>query len=246
MTVAPSPVDARQRAHPPHLLWLVATALGAAAVAVTVTLLLQHDVFQSSSSSTGLRGSGIAATQSRHVRSFRSVELAGANIVTVRVGGKQTVTVRGDDNLIRFITTRVTSGKLVVDQSGSFTTKSRMGVAVTVPALDAVTLSGSGILTVDGVSGSRFSVRVPGSGLLTATGAAARLDARLSGSGDVRLQDLTARDVTATVSGSGRLQVHALRSLDASLSGSGAIFYSGNPAKVTRNISGNGAILKSS
>jgi hypothetical protein len=246
MTVAPSPLNERRRAHPPHILWLVATALVAAAIAVTVTLLLQHDLSQGSSSSSGLHGSGVVATQTRHLASFRSIDLAGANVVTVRVGDRQTVTVRGDDNLIRLITTRVTSGKLVVDQSRSFTTRSGMAVQVTVPALDAVTLSGSGVLTVDGVRGSEFSVRVPGSGLVTANGTVSRLDARLSGSADVRLQDLTARDVAASVSGSGRLQVHASRSLDASLSGSGAIFYGGSPPKVTQNVTGSGAILKSS
>jgi hypothetical protein len=244
VTVAPSPLNEHRRGHPPRVVWLVATAVVAAAVAVTVTLLLEHDVFQSSSSTSGLHGSGVVATQTRQLPSFRSVELAGANVVTVRVGGKQAVAVRGDDNLIRFITTRVTSGKLVVDQTRSFSTKSPMGVQVTVPALGAVTLSGSGVLTVDGVRGSEFTVHVPGSGLLIAAGAVSRLDARLSGSGDVRLQELTARDVTASVSGSGRLQVYAGRTLDASLSGSGAIFYSGSPAKVTRTVSGSGAILE--
>ena len=244
MTVFPSPLNERRRAHPPRIVWLVATALVAAGAAAAVTLLLQHDVFQNTSNSSGPRGSGVVATQTRDLERFASVELAGANIVTVRVGRRQTVTVRGDENLIPFITTRVTNGKLVVGQSRSFTTKSRMGVEVTVPALDAGTLSGSGILTVDGVRSSRFSVRVPGSGLLTVTGKVIRLDARLSGSGDVRLQDLIARDVTASVSGSGRLQVHATHSLDASLSGTGAILYSGNPAKVTQNVSGNGAIVE--
>ena len=119
-----------------------------------------------------------------------------------------------------------------------------MTVDVTVPRLESAVLSGSGIVAVDGVQATQFTVRVPGSGLLTVSGRVDRLDASLAGSGDVRLGGLAARDVTASVSGSGRLAVQATASLDASISGSGAIFYSGNPATVTRTITGSGAILE--
>ena len=80
-------------------------------------------------------------------------------------------------------------------------------------------------------------------GVLTVTGAARRLDASLAGSGDLRLQGLASRDARATVSGSGRLQVRAARTLHASVPGSGAIFYSGNPERVIRNVTGTGAIV---
>ena len=52
-------------------------------------------------------------------------------------------------------------------------------------------------------------VRLSGSGMLTVTGTARRLEAGLAGSGDLRLQGLESRDARATVSGSGRLQVWA-------------------------------------
>jgi hypothetical protein len=105
-------------------------------------------------------------------------------------------------------------------------------------------LSGSGIVTADGVRAKDLTVRVPGSGVVRLGGTADRLRADLSGSGDVQLQDLVARDVTAKLSGSGRLQVHAFESLDALVSGSGAIFYTGDPSTVSSNVTGSGAILQ--
>ena len=60
----------------------------------------------------------------------------------------------------------------------------------------------------------------------------------------MRLGDLVARDVTATVSGSGQLLVDARGSLDASIPGSGVVLYTGRPADVRQDVSGNGAVLE--
>ena len=99
-------------------------------------------------------------------------------------------------------------------------------------------------MTAEGVHAASLDVRVPGVGVLVARGTADRLDAGLAGSGDVQLQDLVAGKVRATVSGSGRLQVHASESLDAIVSGTGAIFYSGDPGSVNRDVTGTGAIVR--
>ena len=155
--------------------------------------------------SSGLKGSGVGATQVRTVPAFTAVDLAGSNNVTVHVGDTQTVTVHGDDNLIRYVTTTVQGGTLAVGQSRDFSTTSPMSVEITVPALDAATLSGAGVLTATGVAADHFTVRAPGSGVLVVTGTATTLDATLAGTGDIRLDGLAAPHATASVPGTGRL-----------------------------------------
>lgn len=243
MTIAPTPLH-HGRTHGRRSLVVVAVAAVLVLVAVGVTLLLHYDVFQSSSESTAAQGSGVAAAQTRTVSAFRSVELAGTNNVTILVGGKQRVVVRGDDNLLRHVTTKVLDGRLVVGTRGSFTTASPMSVEVGVPALAALTLSGSGTVTADNIRAQSLAVRLTGSGLLRAGGTANRLEVSLGGSGDAQLEQLVAGDVHAVLSGSGRIVVHATSKLDASVLGTGTILYSGNPAKVTTNISGQGAITR--
>ena len=76
--------------------------------------------------------------------------------------------------------------------SGEFRPKTPMTVEVTAPKLDALALSGSGIVTAEGVHAASLVVRVPGVGVLVPRGTADRLDAGLAGSGDVQLQDLVA------------------------------------------------------
>jgi hypothetical protein len=232
------------KTHSTHVSLLVAI-LAFLLGGLTVALLYHSDVFDDSSGST-YEGSGVPATQARDVPAFHGVELAGSNNVVIRVGEPQSVVVRADDNLLKRVTTKVRSGTLVIANTpGSFTTRSPMIVEVAAPTLDAVTLSGSGNILVDGVEAGSLKVRVPGSGTLTGSGTAMRLDVSVSGSGSVQLMRLVANDAHAVVSGSGSIFVTATESLDASVSGSGAVLYAGNPAKVTKSVTGTGAITGS-
>ena len=240
MTFAPAPVPARA-GHPRLLAGLL---IGAACTAAGAFLLVHYGGVGSSSSSGTLQGSGRAVAQVRTVPAFTSVELAGSNNVTVSVGGKQRVVVRGDDNLVARVTTHVQAGRLVIgNRPGSFTTTAPMSVTVTVPELNGFTLSGSGTVGVDGISTPRFTLALPGSGVIDASGTATRLGASVSGSGQAGLIDLRAQDVDASVSGSGTIMLTALDRLDASISGSGSIIYLGDPAHVTKTVSGSGAII---
>jgi hypothetical protein len=222
-------------------------ALGAALVLLASTgllLLVETDVFRGSSSASG-QGSGVAASQPRDVAAFSGIDLAGSNVVTVRVGGKQSVVVHGDDNLLSRITTKVRAGTLVIGNTpGSFKTRTPMSVEVTVPSLESLALSGSGVLVVTGVDTQALTATLSGSGVLRASGTAAKLDIELPGSGDAQLDQLVARDVHAVVRGSGRILVTATASLNAAVPGSGAIIYSGNPAHVTTSITGSGAVVR--
>jgi hypothetical protein len=214
---------------------------------LTVALLYRLDVLGSSSGSTpsgsATEGSGVSATQTRAVAAFTSVDLAGSNNVVIRVGEKQSVVVRGDDNLLDRVTTEAHSGELVIGNTpGSFTTRSPMSVEVHVPTLEALTLDGSGNIVVDGIESESLTVALPGSGTLTGSGTATRLVVTVSGSGVVQFTGLVAQDARAVVSGSGSIFATVTRSLDASVSGSGAILYAGNPQDVTKSVTGSGTI----
>jgi Putative auto-transporter adhesin, head GIN domain len=195
------------------------------------------------SSGSGAQGSGVAATQPRVLDTFSSLDLAGSNNVSVAVGGRQSVVVHADSNLMRNVTTRMVAGTLVIGTTGSFTTRSPMSVEVSVPSLAAVTLSGSGKISVTGIDTPRLTVTLPGSGALYLSGTVAELNVTLEGSGLAQLDNLLARDVHAVVAGSGLIRVTATASLNAEVPGSGAIVYSGNP-QVTSSVTGSGAVAR--
>jgi hypothetical protein len=242
MTVAPTPLHRQPQRR--ALVWIVGV-FGLVAVGVGIGLIIDSEIFESSSSSNTVHGSGVAATETREVPPFAGVDLAGGTDVTVRVGEERSVVVRGDDNLLSRITTEVVDGNLVVGQTpGSFETKSPTRVGVSIPSLDDLKLTGSGILTVTGIDADNVTVALAGSGIVRASGTATRLTVDLPGSGEAELKELVARDVNAVVSGSGLLLITATDRLDASVPGSGAILYSGNPADVTTSIAGSGAVIR--
>jgi hypothetical protein len=241
ITSAPRPSAPHRHNHATHRRQLVLiAAITAAVILATIGIaLLAHG---ERSTSSGIQGSGVAATQTRTVARFSSLDLAGSNDVTVVVGGRQSVVVRADSNLISHVTTKVMAGTLVIADTGSFTTRTPMSVEVNVPSLTALNVSGSGRLSVTGINANRLAVAVSGSGLLNAAGTASRLDVILSGSGMAQLNQLTANDVHAVVTGSGLIQVTATKSLDAAVPGTGAIVYTGNPPQVASSITGTGTV----
>jgi hypothetical protein len=139
-------------------------------------------------------GSGVADTEYRELAPFATVELAGENTVTIRVGPAQSVAVTADEDLIDRVTTTVRSGRIIIANEGRFTPATRMSVAVSVPSLDRVVLSGSGTVTVEGVTGTDFVADLSGTGTLAASGTVDHLTAMLSDTGTVDLQRMIARD----------------------------------------------------
>jgi hypothetical protein len=150
--------------------------------------------------------------------------------------------VTGDDNLVGRVTTVVRAGRLVIDNTSNFTTKAPMHVAVSAPSIDAIELSGAGTVTVDGVTGAKFSAELAGDGTLVASGTVQRVTAVIAGAGTLDLHDLLATDATAQLAGTGSIRVHATSTLDASLTGTGTILYRGDPTVTMRN-TGTGTVV---
>jgi hypothetical protein len=240
MTVAPTSVQPRREHHRSR--WVLVAVLAFILGGLAVALVYHFDVFGSSSSSSS-EGSGVAATQTREVAAFKRVELSGGNNVVVRVGEKQSVVVKADDNLLNRVTTHVKSGALVIGNTpGSLSAKTPMSVEVNVPSLNAVALTGAGNILVSGIKTDSLTVTLSGAGNLLGSGTARSLDITVSGVGNARFTQLDASKVHALVSGQGAIFVTATKSLDASVPGSGTITYAGNPQKVTKSVTGSGAI----
>ena len=147
MTVTSAPHRGGHAAHRSQL----ALITGLIAVVVLATVGLVRVIRSSGPPGTGAQGSGIAAAQTRTVGQFSGLDLAGSSPVTVVVGAPQSVVVHADSNLLGHVTTSVVSGTLVIGTTGSFTPRSPMSVEVSVPALTAVHLTGSGLLSVTGI-----------------------------------------------------------------------------------------------
>jgi hypothetical protein len=240
MAIISAPHHGRQTPHRTKFqVAAFSTLLVLAAIGV---VLLVRDVLPGSSKSSGVQGSGVAATSTRVLANFNSIDLAGSNNVTVVAGARQSVVVHADRNLLSHVTTQVKAGKLIIGDVGSFAAKSPMYVEVSVPSLAALDLSGSGNITVTGIRASLLTATLSGDGNIYASGSVTRLDVSIDGSGTAQFSDLIARNVDAAVGGSGTIFVTATQSLDAKVPGDGTVLYSGSPPQVTSSITGSGAV----
>jgi hypothetical protein len=189
-------------------------------------------------------GSGHQASESRDVTNFDSVELAGSGDVNILLGGAESVNVQADDNILPLIETTVTNNKLLI-RTKPFTTitpSSPIVVTVAMKSLKQATLSGSGNINIGAMSGPDLSLDLPGSGNITAEGTVDNVTIHLAGSGTVTADQLKAHSASATIAGSGDISLYASDSLDANVLGSGTIRYAGNPAQVTKTVTGSGSI----
>ncbi|HEY5160570.1 MAG TPA: head GIN domain-containing protein [Gaiellaceae bacterium] len=170
----------------------------------------------------GPKGSGVETSAKREVASFNRVDLRGDADVSIVAGEARSVTVRGDDNLLGRVKTKVEGDTLVIS-TRRYRSKIGMTVEIGVPALNGVELSGSGTIDVHKLSGASFSADLSGSGELELDGKVDALDLDISGSGDARLDDVSASDTKLRVSGSGDINASGTtKSLEVNIPGSGS------------------------
>ncbi len=224
----------------------------------------QADVYFGSFGRNVIEGSGDLVTENRELDEFESIDNSGPFDLYVVVGEIQSVSISIDDNLVEVVETRVRRGTLEIYTKDNIRSHRRSRIDITVPKLEELTISGSGDVELENVSGEEFDlqisgsgdveltemntqelyVSVSGSGDVRADGTARNLEIGISGSGDIDARDLEAEDVTVKIHGSGDVKVNASESFYGRVYGSGDITYWGNPEDVSSRCSGSGDIRK--
>ena len=220
-------------------------------------------------SGVGEEGSGNLVTERLALSGFTGIEVGGSWQVTVRPGPYD-VQVTVDDNVVDEVRVEVRGDALHVGLRPQLRLRRvTLRAQVTMPALDAVGVSGSADgtfadfespslrLSVTGsgdVEGSGISVGfldagVSGSGDITLEGCASEsADVSITGSGDITLRgaadDQPAGALTLQISGSGRADLGgcAFASADVGITGSGSGTLTLGGGDLTGSISGSGEV----
>lgn len=209
--------------------------------------------------------SGSGSTRSFAVADFTAVELAGADDVDVKVGGGFSVRAEGPADQLDKLEIRKDGSTLSVGRKreGRWSMSSGKGVKVyvTMPAIGAASLAGSGNLMVDKVNGGDFkgslagsgdmklaqlnsssaNFSIAGSGGIGAAGTVERLKVSIAGSGDVDAAGLKASDASILIAGSGDVAAEVNGPAKISLMGSGDVTLGGKPQCKTSKM-GSGSV----
>jgi hypothetical protein len=187
-----------------------------------------------------------AAEETRSLAAFSSVSNSGTANVHIEVGKAQSITVSGDDALVRDLLTEVvgTQLKIRMRRESVEVGGQHQGVSVTItmPRLTAYAMGGAGESTITHMSGDSLDVSFGGAGSLTADGSVHALRLSVGGVGSIDTRNLHADTVNASVGGIGSVDVWAGTSLEASVGGVGSLTYYGGPKTVHTSGGGLGSI----
>lgn len=209
--------------------------------------------------------SGVDGNRSFAASGFDKVALRGPDRVIVKVGPAMSVSAVGDTAILDRLEIEVVDGTLRVGRKESQGIGWRKGgeatVTVTLPALTAASVAGSGDMDVDRAQAASFdasiagsgnlriasltadsaSINVAGSGDARIAGQAQSVDVAIAGSGDVDLAGLKSERAGIAIAGSGNVRAGVTGEAEVSILGSGNVEISGG-AKCTVSKLGSGEV----
>lgn len=192
-------------------------------------------------------GAAQAADQVRNLPAFTSVDNRGPISISIDVGPAQSVKLSGGDDVIDLMRTEVVDGELRIsfkDKHGTLNLKGDPKVTITMPQLNAFSMSGAGTVNLSHINGDRLDVTFGGAGALKADGHVRQLKMNVGGVGDIDTRALQADNVDVRVGGVGSVKLTATARLDASVGGVGSVTYYGHPKAVNTSGGGLGSISR--
>jgi hypothetical protein len=193
--------------------------------------------------------SGERTQRSYDLAGFDSVGLGGRHDVIVSVGHAHSVRAEGPSDVLDRLEVFVEGGNLEIrDEKRGWSSRNngdrpKATIYVTVPALKAVAIGGSGNIRIDRVRGDSFAASIGGSGNIDvqtldvrsadfsiagsgdirATGRAGRSNISIAGSGDAQLDGVESRNASVSIVGSGNAGLRSAGNVDVSIMGSGDV-----------------------
>jgi hypothetical protein len=167
--------------------------------------------------------------------------------LTLTQAGTESLQIEADDNILAEIETRVVNGKLDIyyrDTTGvSYRPTQPVRIHLSMKEIQAVSVSGGGILETDSISGNHFELDLSGGS--TADIGSLDVEAvlvQISGGGEIRAGSIGARDLDIDLSGASdaRIDDLATETLRLANSGGGVASIAGATATAEVEMSGGG------
>ncbi|WP_163709057.1 head GIN domain-containing protein [Mangrovibacterium lignilyticum] len=225
-----------------------------AALAITIST--------SCSTDEKIEGNHQLTTEDRATSDFNQVVMSGSFNVYIAPGNEHSVTVRAESNLIDYIETDLTGKTLHIKSSDNVSLQNNlpMEIHVSCPEVHSLELEGSGSIEAGHFENDLFYIDLIGSGIISSSVNADKLQIRLSGScqiiieGECNQSDmmiigsglissfkLEQDTCLASIEGSGIMKVDVSDLLDVLIDGSGVVLYQNAP-EIRSSINGSGSV----
>jgi hypothetical protein len=213
-----------------------------------------------------VKGNGNITTINRSVSGFSGIDVSSSIDVYIKQDSSYSVQVVTDDNLQQHVMIRESGGTLYIEPEKGFNLRSSSGIKVYVSGSSLRKFNASGSCDIYSqnqlVNTESVSIRLSGACDADLDLKSPRIEASLSGAGDLKLKgqtrdleldgtgssslkciDMMAENVEVDITGSGNAEVFASVKLDVSVTGAGSVKYKGNPT-INQKVSGAGSVKK--
>ena len=177
-----------------------------------------------------IQGQGPVTTETRDTRPFTRLEVGAGIQVDLAIGAAGPLRVTAQANVLPAIETSVSGDTLRIAADRDFTTTAPVTVTVTVPVLDAVSLSGGAQARIEGVSASTLGLGVNGGARATVLGSVGSVVLDADGGSTVDLRGLAAGTADVRLAGGATATVSATSRVSGSASGGAHLVVLGNAA----------------
>lgn len=230
----------------------------AAVVAIALVSILSSCRFRC------VHGSGNITTENRKANEFTKLDISGEFKVNLKQDSSLTISITGDDNLLKYVSTSVEGNQLTIKSKKNFCKEDSIVVNVgirhlkEIGASGAVTVSSIGKINTGDIkfdlSGATrinldlnaANVITEGSGMseLNLTGQAASHHVESSGVSKINAFDFVVGDYVIKTSGVSHCRINVLKTLNIHSSGAADIDYKGSPSTVNNDKSGASTVKK--
>ena len=209
-----------------------------------------------------IHGSGVLITEERTLANFNSVEMTTSGKVFLTSDSNQQVSVTVDSNIIKYIYTTVSDGKLYIGvQRGVQLSNINLIVNIKMNNLEELRTISSGdiigqnkfkadVVCLSTVSSGNIEMEletdklcssISSSGNIFLSGSTLEHEVNISSSGDLHSFNFVTETTKISISSSGNAEVYVSDFLDVILSSSGSLYYKGYPS-ITYSVLSSGKI----
>lgn len=193
----------------------------------------------------GVKGNGELAKEERDIDNFEKLNVGGSFNVEIKVGEETSLRIETDENLMKYIVTRVKGNTLHIDSKKNLKPKEGLNIYITTNKLTEIDCSGAASVEAYDVYSNRFKVDVSGAADVNLEGNVESLDADISGAASLDAEDLIAKNVSVDASGASNASVYASVGVRAEASGASSVNCYGDPKNGVRSdVSGAGSIKR--
>jgi len=192
----------------------------------------------------GVRGNGHVVEKEFTVPAFEKVDLSGIYSVEISIGNEQSVLVKAEENLMKYLKVKVRNNTLFFDTKRNISPRKGIKAIVVLKSLKGINASGASFAKAKNIDADDISIDISGASKVEISGSAGNLDLHVSGAAKLYAKNFVCKKVSADVSGAGNAVINVTEKFYADVSGAGSLSYYGNPNDFSFDTSGAGSIKK--